>query len=349
MTQAVCIYHIADLDGHCAGAIVRTANPDVEMIGMDYGQEPPWERLEGRNVIMVDFSLEPWSNMVKLYEVANHFIWIDHHESAIRNYRLHEEAGGNVFQYVLDPRMAACELAWEFFFPKRPMPKAVKLLGRYDVWDHEAMADVLAFQYGMQSAVTDPAENMKVWEMFFAEVGTDRPKASVARRAMSMTVLRGNGILEYEYEQDRRHAAAIVFEMEFAGHRWLAANIPFKSPRFFKSVADPGRYPGMIMFSFHGKHWKVALRSKSIDVSKVAESYGGGGHEGAASFICATLPFELPTEIRVTMEISDETPVDITPIEKVGEDEPPKLPRKKARSKKSAKKRTTKSDSSKPK
>ena len=39
--------------------------------------------------------------------------------------------------------------------------------------------------------------------------------------------------------------------------------------------------------------WYVSLYTskEDVDVSKVALSFGGGGHKGAAGFKCDTLPF----------------------------------------------------------
>ena len=46
------------------------------------------------------------------------------------------------------------------------------------------------------------------------------------------------------------------------------------------------------MFAFNGDFHKVSLRSKTIDVSKIALKYGGGGHKEAAGFECVKLPWE---------------------------------------------------------
>ena len=41
--KTLCIYHSADLDGVCSGAIMRRAFPEATMLGYDYGQPFPWE------------------------------------------------------------------------------------------------------------------------------------------------------------------------------------------------------------------------------------------------------------------------------------------------------------------
>jgi len=140
-----CFYHSADLDGKCSGAIVRSMW-ECELIGINYGDAFPWDSIEpGETVVMVDFCLQPFSEMVRLNELAE-LVWIDHHVSAIRE----AEACGFEARLaqVLEVGRAGCELAWEHYVGTE-VPKAVRLLGRYDVWDH-ADPEVWPFTYGMR-------------------------------------------------------------------------------------------------------------------------------------------------------------------------------------------------------
>ena len=51
------------------------------------------------------------------------------------------------------------------------------------------------------------------------------------------------------------------------------------------------RYPVCIAYIHDGEKFTVSLYSESVDVSVIAKAHGGGGHKGAAGFICAELPF----------------------------------------------------------
>ena len=177
----ICFYHKADLDGVCSGAIVKHFVPDVELVGFDYGMEFPWDKVypDGRNglkhtVFMVDVSLPP-ADMKRLNEVAD-LVWIDHHKTAIA---------------AIQPRLpglqivgyAGCELAWLAFsalaagdtYPHlfdnllakygSTIPEAVRLLGRYDVWDKDNpdwASRILPFQYGVRTTkgIYDPTCDM---------------------------------------------------------------------------------------------------------------------------------------------------------------------------------------------
>jgi nanoRNase/pAp phosphatase (c-di-AMP/oligoRNAs hydrolase) len=50
-------------------------------------------------------------------------------------------------------------------------------------------------------------------------------------------------------------------------------------------------YPVCIAFIYDGRQFTVSLYSETVDVSTIAKSFGGGGHKGAAGFVCKELPF----------------------------------------------------------
>lgn len=144
-----CFYHRVDLDGHCSGAIVKRKYPDVELIGIDYMDGFPWEGIDREDtVFMVDFSLPSGEDMIKLYHSCN-FIWIDHHESALKQAN---EMGYN--EYINGIRkngLAGCELTWKYLYPDEEMPLHVWLAGRYDVWQFnsvfcEEWKDIVGFE-----------------------------------------------------------------------------------------------------------------------------------------------------------------------------------------------------------
>jgi len=108
----ICIYHGVDLDGYCSAAIWKRVHPDGELIGMNYGDDVPWERLEGQIVTVVDFCLQPWTDMERLHRHARELTWIDHHKSAIQSWK---DVGCPYIRGARDVTKAACELTWEFY------------------------------------------------------------------------------------------------------------------------------------------------------------------------------------------------------------------------------------------
>ncbi len=284
----LCFYHSADLDGHCSGAIVKRAHPEVELIGINYGDEFPWDKITGKTsprqkVYMVDFCLQsrppaPFKNMVALSGMCD-LVWIDHHKSAI------EEASGAGAEGMAGVReigKAACELAWEFFFG-RSVPGAVYLLGRYDVWDLDADPEVMPFQWGVRiNEDTRPENSMVMWEHLFAGFIED-------------TVEKGQACLAYQKAQNTKYASSCAFESELDGHPVIVINKGMTNSQLFDSIWDAEKYHMMVTFVWRKGQWTVSMYStrEDIDVSEIAKARGGGGHKGAAGFQCDELPFPL--------------------------------------------------------
>ena len=279
-----CFYHSADLDGHCSGAIVNNMFFDCQMIGINYGDPFPFDSIEqGEEVYMVDFCLQPFSDMVKLNELCN-LHWIDHHKTAIDE--AHKQgfiANGGQF---LEIGKAGCELTWEYIYPESILPRSVYLLGRYDVWDHVADESVLPFQYGMRQYPVTLPSNRELWDTLFNSILLIADIVSVGRT-----------ILSYESNQNKKFCQAYSFETEFGGHKAICANRGFTNSQLFDSVYDESKHD--LMITFIRKHkagsWIVSLYStkESIDCGALAKDHGGGGHKGAAGFQCKEIPFRV--------------------------------------------------------
>lgn len=283
----ICIYHSKDLDGYCSGAIVKRKYPDVKLIGYDYGQELPMNEIPfGEPIIMIDVSL-PMDKMATLSNHSNHNLtWIDHHISAINDYKNQNniELGG--ITPVLENGIAACEGGWKYLFPDESMPTAVKLLGEYDTWrnqDKERWDNaIMPFQYGMRMICSSP-ETFPEYLFDKDGVVTNYPVEDIIKT--------GKSILAYQKQQNQR-ACRSSFEIEFEGLRAICLNNGGASSQVFDSVYNPEKHDVMIPFVFTGKHWTFSLYTTKdeIDCSIIAKSKGGGGHKKAAGFQLKELP-----------------------------------------------------------
>lgn len=111
-----CFYHSADLDGHCSGAIVKFLDPNAKLYPINYGQDFPWDEIYSTDtVVMVDFSLQPFPDMVRLASKCV-LIWIDHHKTAIEDYN----ASGLNLPGIRREGIGACQLTWEYLGRQRP-------------------------------------------------------------------------------------------------------------------------------------------------------------------------------------------------------------------------------------
>lgn len=276
----VCVYHNADLDGYCSAAIWKTEYPDGDLYGMNYGDKLDKERLIGKDVTVVDFTLEPWSEMMWLLDNAKSVTWIDHHKSSMDDW---EKAGKPEINGIRKIGESACELCWRYY-KNDELPRGVFLLGDYDAWRHSDN-DTMPYQMGMRIYNLEPTSHlaMNVWkdlvfdhdEGFFNDV-----------------INAGSIIMAYKGQTDAVSAQRFAFKLSFEGKTWIAVNQGIINSDFFKSVID-SECDGMLGFVWAKDKWTVSLYSTKIDCSKIAKRHGGGGHPGASGFTCQTLPFDI--------------------------------------------------------
>ncbi len=256
--------------------------PDIELIGYDYGEPFPWEKVKDQVVIMADVSL-PMPDMDRLAALVKSVVWIDHPASAIKDFK---EAfpvidPASFIVPVLASKFSACELCWKYFFPERPMPLIVEYLGRYDRWDKsdELFFEnvLLPFQYGMRceyplNPEAFPSVLLGMNQRIFEEVG--------------LLCRTGLYILKYQAQQNEQVLQQRSFEGTVDGLPALFCNgVPHNS-QSFASGYDPEKHKLMVPFHYDGKTWNFSLYSthEDVDCGAIAKLYGGGGHKGAAGF-----------------------------------------------------------------
>jgi len=286
-----CFYHRGDMDGICSGAIVKLRHPECEMIGLEYGEPLPWDTLGlAETVFMVDLSLQPWEQMDKLASVSR-LIWIDHHDTAMQ---AHEASLADRIEGIQRIGLGACALTWEYCFPEKKMPIAVRLMAEYDVWDHHN-ENCLPFQYGVKAMHMLPPHDTittNQWRGVFS----DDP-GSPLRAILN----RGREVMKWQAEENAMRVAVLQHPIEFEGVRFLAANHGPMNSKFFDTVWDADKYDAVMLYYWAPKQnaWKLNMytdKKSCPHLGKIAEAYGGGGHHNAAGCHCAELPFKVRDE-----------------------------------------------------
>ena len=319
------LWHRADFDGVCSAAIVKKFVPDAELHGIDYGDDFPWHKVASedcanamkdygevphdwrRTVYLVDFSLK--REEMEMLAAYAHLIWCDHHKSAL------EDCAGLDILGCRSTKRSGCELTWEwcsteFLGESSEPPEAVRLLGRYDVWDAENpdWARIEAFQFGLRSVegAMDPTD--PTWTSLFDPDPVENPD--------EITVLdvecRGQAILSYRDQEaksqcaDGAHEETLHIpdrpELVFGGppptgrtYSLVCLNSLQRGSWQFNSVWDPAKHDMMCAYGrLKDGRWRVSLCSTKpeVDCGAIAKLLGGGGHRGAAGSICEKLPWE---------------------------------------------------------
>ncbi|MFH1603835.1 MAG: hypothetical protein ABIH03_08010 [Pseudomonadota bacterium] len=269
-------YHSRDLDGTASAAIILQYRSDLDPCPIDYGDPFPWDKIscdERERIYMVDFSL-PRSEMERLNTIAE-LTWIDHHKTAIA-----EMEGLNI-PGLRRTDSAACELCWEWCHPDIEVPRSIRLLGRYDIWDHSGEyadweTEIYPFQLGarIQWPLPTPPD--------YRDMVTERKVPSLISDGIAIDKYLASG---------RKTIEAVMF----SGDLSICNSINIPHPKILEEILaeSPG---GMAAFYFRrgDGRWQVSLRADTqrADASIYAKAHGGGGHPGAAGFICHEMPFK---------------------------------------------------------
>ena len=276
-----CFYHSADFDGICAAAIVHMFEPTAKFIPINYGQPLLLDKLgQGDTVYVVDFSF-PQAVMAALDAKVN-LIWIDHHKSALES----AEAAEFNPPGLRSVEKAGCELTWIYFNgDQAPMPAAVSLLGRYDTWQWMNCPGALEFQYGLHGRGYRDPTNIDQWRILFTD-----------ETLVSAIIHEGLTIIRYVQANDAGYVKSCAYVTEFEGLRALCVNRGLCNTEIFRTMYDPALHDITIRWVYRkGEyHYSIASAKKEIDVSKIAQKYGGGGHRGVGGLAHDTLLVACP-------------------------------------------------------
>ena len=226
-------------------------------------QAPPPAGLRSKKIYMIDFTY-PLPIVRRLIKQNKRVTSIDHHETA----RLATKATQHS-SYALNHSGAA--LAWLYFHPKKKMPVLVKHVEDQDLF-HFYFPDTRRIMSYEKILPND----FKVWRKFSEDLEKKSSKKRILEIGAALLILE-NSIVDKVAGQ----GAELV---RFSGHITYAVN----SPSFDSQLGVllyKKRPPMAIVWSRRDGWLKVSLRSdRSVDVSKIAQKYGGGGHVGSAAF-----------------------------------------------------------------
>lgn len=264
-----CFYH-NDLDGKCSAFWVNIYyKGNLELKEINYESEFPFDEIErGEEIWIVDYSIEP-EEMKKLKNITDNVVWIDHHKSAIKKY----EDFPFEIEGIRKDGTAGCVLTYNYLYPDKELNKMTAYIGDWDVWEFKYGKKTEYFKMGMESYITHP-------DSFIWEKALDYPEKIIEE---------GKIVSRFKSVEYEEYIKQYGYEVEFEGYNCIACNRGNISSKLFNSVEE--EYDILIAYIFNGEQYTVSLYSTKIDVSEIAEKYGGGGHEGASGFQCDELPF----------------------------------------------------------
>jgi oligoribonuclease NrnB/cAMP/cGMP phosphodiesterase (DHH superfamily) len=283
-----CFYH-NDHDGRCAGAIVARYedNYNIEdFFEVDYVMKLPLDVIQKDEVVyFVDYSFKKdtiWQ-LEKVLEITKNVIWIDHHTSSINLEK--ELPWTKEITGIRQDKISGAGLTYMFLYDCafKAIPYFIKLISDYDCWLYKYEPDTTYFKIGVETQKFDALDD--IWIDLF----NDEEKGYIA--VIDDLIEQGKIIKGYIDRDNEQYRNNYSYESEIAGHKVLVVNRKSNSWIFGDKYNE---YPLVMVWVFDGKKYIYSIFSsnKDVDCSKIAESYGGGGHKGAAGFSSDELLFK---------------------------------------------------------
>jgi oligoribonuclease NrnB/cAMP/cGMP phosphodiesterase (DHH superfamily) len=277
--KGLCIYHGNCADGFTAAWAVWKAKGDTFEYYPGVHDAPPPE-VHGREVVIVDFSY-PRPRMEQLVAQASRVLLLDHHQTAQEALQPMLDAG--VIEGMIDLTRSGAMLAWNYFHPDQPPPQLLRHVQDRDIWQwalpgtQEILAGALSYPFTFEE--WDRLMNMDPSVLYQEGVHIVRNR----RRDMDQVL------------------PLVTRRMRIGGHVVPVANLP-------PNMAAEGANRLAREAPFAAAYWDgpqvrtFSLRSRggTVDVAKIAQQYGGGGHRNAAGF---RLPYSRVAELEVEPDV----------------------------------------------
>lgn len=264
----LCIWHDGCLDGFASAWVVTQAlgTSRVELFGATYGHPvPPDEVLEGREVYLVDFSY-PEDAMRHIAACAERTVVIDHHATA--EDALKPLLDDGTIEGIFDMDKSGALLTWEWFFPNGTVPALIRHVSDRDLWRFHLK--------GTREVMATLGSHVKELGLWTELMGT----------SIDELIGEGRSILRDHHRKIDSFLHYGAFPMTVAGHDIMAANVPpvWASDAGHKLAQS---HPFALLFWVAEDVIHVSLRSRQdggVNVRRIAEAHGGGGHDHAAGF-----------------------------------------------------------------
>lgn len=267
-----CFFHAGCPDGFgAAWAVWRAWRDDARYVPRGHEDALDPDRYEGRTVVFVDIA-PPNESLLQLADVAAQVVVLDHHVSSRDRYTGDPalenavEQGGHHVRFDLDHSGAV--LAWQYFHPGVPPPDLLRYVQDQDLWSWK-----LPRSEEVNAAIGSYRREFEVWEELAA-----RPVLELAEEGAP--ILRASR-MEVERSLQSAHPIAL------GRLRVEAVNAPHHRSAIGHELARRAAFgrPCGVVYRITGSRVDASIYSiGDLDVSKIADAYGGGGHRNAAGF-----------------------------------------------------------------
>lgn len=256
----ICFYHANCSDGFCAAYVANLKYPGIDLIPMQYGDLPP--QVENKDVMVVDFSF-PKPILQEMRKQARRFIVLDHHETAKENLE-------GLDYCIFDMTKSGAMLTWEWCYPGRAIHPLIRYVQDRDLW-HWALSDSKA----INTYIGKQPKTIEAWNKLY--FGWEQNYVNFREK--------GELILDVEREYIERILKNQRVSHKFESYKTIMVNSPILQSEIGDTILKTTDADiAMIWYMDDNGEHVCSLRSKEVNVAKIAKQLGGGGHPKAAGF-----------------------------------------------------------------
>jgi oligoribonuclease NrnB/cAMP/cGMP phosphodiesterase (DHH superfamily) len=251
------IYHAGCSDGFGAAyAAWKLLGNKSEYFYAKHGFGPP--DVKGKHVVIADFSYDRETTL-KMIDDAASLVILDHHKSAA-------ERLVGIPNLHFDNNHSGCILSWNYFHPDKEPPKFLRYIEDRDLWRFS-----LPYSKEFSSAFDMVPFEFSDFDDFIDDSVIDD------------AITRGKYILAYEKTVINK-ICEYAAKRTWRGKRALVVNSSHAMSEIGGKLSPDCDFAVIWYFDHESQQTKVSFRSfyDEIDVSAIAQEYGGGGHAKAA-------------------------------------------------------------------
>ncbi len=261
------IYHANCSDGFGAAyAAHKVLGGRAIYYAAFHGDPPP--DVKGKNVVIADFSYD-LETTKKLIDEAASLVILDHHKTA-------KERLGDLPNLHFDNGHSGAILSWNYFHPGKEPPRFLKYIEDRDLWKWE-------LPYSKEFAA---AFDMIQWTFEDFELFEDDSVVDDA-------IQRGKYILAYSKTVIKKICEKAQ-PRKWHGKSVMLVNSSHWQSEIGNKLAQDCDIAIIWYYSHETHKSRVSCRAfhDKVDVTEIAQMFGGGGHKKAAGF-------ELPEGIHI--------------------------------------------------
>ncbi|ATZ80313.1 putative pAp phosphatase [Bodo saltans virus] len=286
------IYHKNCLDGFTSLIILLKSKQlmDNSIVAYDMpSTDVAPNGIDNKNVIIMDVAYK-YNVLREIVERAKYTVFIDHHVTISEDVKKISEQYKDKLLVVYDLKESGASLTWSFLFKKKKMPLFIRYIKDNDIGEWK-LKHTISFIYAIKTNY-DTKYSSEVVNLWFKLFDNNIVKSLIKRGKIYSEY--ANNLLE---ENSKRYSLEL-FPSEKIYNDFSEY---FTKPGQYKVAVFNGGCPNVSLlgnkivnevdcdfaliwtYNMEKKEYIMSLRSKDVDVGKIANIFGGGGHKFASA------------------------------------------------------------------